>query len=186
MFQLAAAGDHVAAAGGEEHDADRLIRGPRPCSLTCPLRRPAGQPVVQISILTTTKTVVITIILGRAVEEGDHPIVVIDLLEVVQSIGLTAGVVVPEEVETEAALHVAERIAGAGTLTAGLRPHCDVGHSVDSDGVAPAHVTSITRVRQSISYVWSGMQASDPSQLSSVSQPGLHCRASRSQYSQLL
>ena len=72
-----------------------------------------------------------------AVEEGKHSIVVVDLLDVVETHGVAGGAVLPHQVEPQAALQVSQRVAGAGTLTAGLGGDGDVGDSVDINRPAP-------------------------------------------------
>ena len=72
-----------------------------------------------------------------AVEEGKHAVVVVDLLQVVETHGGTLGVVVSYQVELEAALQISQWVARAGTLAAGLRGDGDVGDSVDSVVPAP-------------------------------------------------
>ena len=76
---------------------------------------------------------VIIIIVRRPVEEGRHPVVVVHLLFVVESVGVALGAVVAVQVDLEAALHVAERVAAALTVRAGLSGDGDVDDPVDAD-----------------------------------------------------
>ena len=96
----------------EELDADwRLVRAGCPGALPCPGGGSSGQPVVQISILTSPEAIVITVVVGGPIEEGGHPIVVVHLLQVVKAAGLTGSVVLPDKGEHKPTLHVPERIA---------------------------------------------------------------------------
>ena len=87
-----------------------------------------------------------------AVEEGEHSIVVVDLLQVVETQGVTGQAAVgPLEVELEAALQISQWVARAGTLAAGLSGDGDVGDSVDINPPAPWR--NIIVLSQSVSQV---------------------------------
>ena len=85
-----------------------------------------------------------------AVEEGEHSIVVVDLLQVVETQGVTGQTAVGSlQVELEAALQISQWVARAGTLAAGLGGHGDVGYSIYTRLSAPLIVNSIA-VAQSV------------------------------------
>ena len=94
---------------------------------------------------------VIVIIVRRPVKEGRHPVVVVHLLLVVEPVRVALGAVVPVQVDLEAALHlerrfindyclssassahIAQRVAAALTVRAGLGGDGDVDDPVDAD-----------------------------------------------------
>jgi len=145
IFQLAALslgqapGLEATAAGGEmilrvvEHDADSVSQRPCPGPGSRPLCSPSIEAVVQISQFAAAQTVVVIIIVRRPVKESRHPVVVVHLLLVIESVGVALGAIVAVQVDPEAALHVAEGVAAALTVGAGLSGDGDVDDPVRSD-----------------------------------------------------
>ena len=141
--EVAAAAHDVPGGVREELDADRIRGAARPCSLPSPGSRAPSETVVQISILALAQSVVISVVIRLTVEEGKHSIVVVDLLQVVETQGVTGQAAVgPLQVELEAALQISQWVTRAGTLAAGLGGDGDVGDSGNS--IAPAPWWSIS------------------------------------------
>jgi len=130
-LEAAAAAHDVPGGVREELDADRIRGAARPCSLPSPGSRAPSETVVQISQFAATQTVVIIIIVRRPVKEGCQPVVVVHLLLVVESIGVALGPIVAVQVDLEAALDVAQRVAAALTVRTGLSGDGDVDDPVD-------------------------------------------------------
>lgn len=116
-----------------EHDADGVRQRPSPGPGPSPLGSPTVEAVVQICQFAVPEAVVIIVIVRRPVEEGRHPVVVVHLLLVVESVRLALGPIVAVQVDLEAALHVAEGVAAALTVGAGLSGDGDVDDPVDAD-----------------------------------------------------